>query len=168
MLYEVITFSAIQNSFSNNIEYNEQTGGQTVTPENINGDWNGNFTFAYNTALKNQKFHVNTNSTLSYNNNVGYLYDKTQKQNFRNRVTNLHLIERLGAVYRNDWIEFGVNGSINYSFEKNKVRPLNNQEPYLYSYGASLALTMPWNMSINTNIVSQQRCGYSDKNLNRT
>lgn len=160
-------FSAIQNSFSNNIEYNEQTGGQTVTPENINGDWNGNFTFAYNTALKNQKFHVNTNSTLSYNNNVGYLYDKTQKQNFRNRVTNLHLIERLGAVYRNDWIEFGVNGSINYSFEKNKVRPLNNQEPYLYSYGASLALTMPWNMSINTNIVSQQRCGYSDKNLNR-
>lgn len=160
-------FSAIQNSFSNNIEYNEQTGGQTVTPENINGDWNGNFTFAYNTALKNQKFHVNTSSTLSYNNNVGYLYDKTQKQNFRNRVTNLHLIERLGAVYRNDWIEFGVNGSINYSFEKNKVRPLNNQEPYLYSYGASLALTMSWNMSINTNIVSQQRCGYSDKNLNR-
>lgn len=160
-------FSMVQNSLTNSTIYNSETGGQIVTPQNINGDWNGTCTFVFNSALRNKRFHINSNSTVGYNNNVGFIYNKSEKTDLRNRITNLRLNQRLGVSYRNSWLEVGVNGSILYSFEKNKILPINNQEPYLYSYGTSFSFKIPWDMSINTNIVSQQRCGYSDKTLNR-
>ena len=71
------------------------------------------------------------------------------------------------GTFRNDWFEFTVNGSINYNFEKNKLRPENNQEPYTFGYGASTNINMPWNMSLSTNITNNARRGYRDASMNR-
>lgn len=85
----------------------------------------------------------------------------------KNKTTGLTLSERLNGAYRNDWFEFGLNGSISYTAERSKLRPENNQEPYTFSYGANTQLMAPWNMTFTTNIANQSRRGYTDASMNR-
>lgn len=127
-----LSFSTTQNSISNSTVYNEQTGGRATTPKNINGNWSAFGMFGFNTALKNKKFTVNSFSQLRYNNNVAFLYDQNTKQDNKNTTTELMLSERVNGAYRNDWFEFGVNGSVSYTAERSKLRPENNQNPYTF------------------------------------
>lgn len=161
------SFTATQNSISNSTRYNEETGGLITRPENINGNWNAFGMFGFNTALKNKKYTINTFTNVNYQNNVAFLYNQDTKNNDRNTSTGLTLGERITGSYRNDWFEFSLNGSINYTAERNKLRPENNQEPYTYSYGASTNITMPWKMTLATNIANQSRRGYRDSSMNR-
>lgn len=161
------SFTATQNSIGNSTRYNEETGGLITRPENINGNWNAFGMFGFNTALKNKKYTINTFTNVNYQNNVAFLYNQDTKNNDRNTSTGLTLGERVTGSYRNDWFEFSLNGSINYTAERNKLRPENNQEPYTYSYGASTNITMPWKMTLATNIANQSRRGYRDSSMNR-
>lgn len=161
------SFTATQNSISNSTRYNEEIGGLITRPENINGNWNAFGMFGFNTALKNKKYTINTFTNVNYQNNVAFLYNQDTKNNDRNTSTGLTLGERVTGSYRNDWFEFSLNGSINYTAERNKLRPENNQEPYTYSYGASTNITMPWKMTLATNIANQSRRGYRDSSMNR-
>jgi hypothetical protein len=159
------SFSTTQNSIANISMYNEETGGWTHTSDNINGNWNARGGFSFNTPLWSKKFKISTSTDFSYSNNVTYLtVDKDTK---RNKTIDMNLNERLGATYRNDWLEVGLNASLSYSWEKNKLRPENDQEPYTYSYGANLQVYMPWDLTLTTNISDQARRGYADATMNK-
>ncbi len=167
-----VNFSATQNSISNSREYNSTTGGWTTTPKNINGNWSAFGMFGFNTALKNKKYTINSFSRVNYQHNAAYQYqsgtdDDDTGSSVKNTTTNLTLSERLNGAYRNDWFEFGLNGSISYSIEKDKLSPDNNQEPYTFSYGANTQITLPWKMTLTTNIANQSRRGYTDSSMNR-
>ena len=161
------SFSATQNSISNSTEYDDQTGARTTTPKNINGNWSAFGMFGFNTALKNKKYTINSFTNVNYQNNVAFLYNQDTKVDDKNKTTGLTLSERLNGAYRNDWFEFGLNGSISYTAERSKLRPENNQEPYTFSYGANTQLMAPWNMTFTTNIANQSRRGYTDASMNR-
>lgn len=162
-----VMMTATQNAISDRTVYDELTGGRTTTPENINGNWNAFGMFGFNTALKNKKYTINTFSSVNYRNEVAF--DKTQgsEESVRNRTANLTVSERLNGAYRNDWFEFSVNGSLEYNWERSKLNPDNNQQPYTFSYGASTNVTLPWKMTLSTNVTNQCRRGNSDPNLNR-
>lgn len=167
-----------QNSITNSRQYDENSGVATTTPQNINGNWDASAMFGLNTALRNKKFTVNTFTRADYRNNVGYMWisdvdEETGRPlrsgvNYRSRTTNLTLRENLNGTFRNDWFEFSLNGSVEYSWERSKLRPETDQEPYTYTYGASTNIFMPWGMSISTNMTSNNRRGYSDDSMNRT
>ena len=53
-----------QNSLLNATTYNQSTGGVTVKPENINGNWNAMGMFGFNTALRDKRFTINSFSVL--------------------------------------------------------------------------------------------------------
>ena len=166
-IFSHVSGSFTQNAISNIRKYNEETGGWKYMPENINGNWNVFGMFGMNTALKaNPKFTIETFTNASYNNNVSYMSEGDMKEALKNTTTNLALGERLGARYRNDWLEIGLNGSINYTFEKDKLNPENNQEPYTFSYGGNVQIYAPWGTTISTNITNQSRRGYLDKGNN--
>lgn len=162
-------FSATQNAVSSSRVYNEQTGGWTSTSKNINGNWNAFGMFGINTALKNKKFTVGSFSNVRYNNNVGYqtIGNGAEAVEQKNTTTELALTERVNGAYRNDWLEVGVNGSLSYTIERNKLNPDNNQKPYNFSYGVNSTVYMPWKMNLSTNISNQSRRGYTDKSMNR-
>lgn len=160
-------FSLTQNSISNSTEYVEQSGGTISKPENINGNWNAFAMFGFNTALKNKKFTINTFTRASYDNRVDFLFDRDKNVNEKNKSTALSLNENLNGAYRNDWFELSLNGSMGYVFERNEMRPERNQQPYNFSYGASTNITLPWKMTLSTNIANNSRRGYSDESMNR-
>lgn len=162
-----VNFSATQNSISNSTEYNNQTGVTVTTPKNINGNWSTFGMFGFNTALKDKRFTINTFSTVNYQNNVAYLFDQMKKNEDKNTTTGLTLGERFNAGFRNNWFEFGLNGSISYTSERNELRPEYNQKPYTFSYGANTNVNLPWSMSLSTNIANQSRRGYSDASMNK-
>lgn len=161
-------FSLTQNSITNSTRYNEETGGLITQPDNINGNWNAFAMFGFNTALKNKKFTINSFSRVNYNNNVGLLYNNETRVNDKNKTTGLILGENLNGAYRNDWFEFALNGSVEYTSERNKLRPESNQQPYTFAYGASTQLIFPWQMTLSTNISNNNRRGYRDESMNRS
>lgn len=164
-----LNFSATQNGISQKRVYNDATGGWITRPENINGNWNAFGMFGFNTALPNKKFTVNSFTTANLNNSVAYLTngkDITAEAQ-KNTNTNTSLGERINFAYRNNWIDFGINGSINYTWERNKLVPDNNQEPYTFGYGFNTTLTAPWGMSFTTNLNNQGRRGYTDESMNK-
>ena len=167
-IFSHVSGSFTQNAVSQIRQYDEAAGRWTTMPENINGNWNVWGMLGVNTALKsNKKFTVGAFTNASFNNNVSYITTGEMLDARKNTTTNLNLGERVNGAYRNDWLEIGLNGSINYTFEKDKLNPQNNQEPYTFSYGGNVQVYTPWNMTISTNMTNQARRGYSDSNMNK-
>ena len=168
-LFSFFNFSNTMNQVSSRRTYNPETGGYTTKPENINGNWNLFGMLGSNTALKNKEFTISTNTNVNYQNMVSYISDRSVQEagNDKNTTKRLGLGERLRGTYRNDWFEFSLNGSINYTHLRNSYQTNNNQDTYQYSYGASTNINLPWNMTLSSDISQNSRRGYSDASMNR-
>lgn len=165
-LMTFINFSTTSNSISSMVTYDDQTGGRTTRPENINGNWNARGAFMFNTAIDSAGvWNVNTFTTLSYANNVGYL-SLDGKNSQKNTTKQTSVGERLSFGYRNSWLEVNLNGNLNYTHGRNKLQPNSNMDTWQFSYGPSLTATMPWGMSLSTDINNSSRRGYSDNSMN--
>lgn len=162
-----ISFNTTRNSISNMVSYDQTTGVRTTQPMNINGNWSTNVFFNFNSALDHDHFFtVNTNTNASYSNNVGYL-DPKQYEEEKSKTKNLTLGERVSFNYRNDWLDVGINGNINYNHSENNVVKSNNTpDTYTFSYGFNTNITMPWGMSISTDINMNSRRGYAQASMN--
>ena len=160
-------FSNTLNSISNKVTYNEETGGRTTRPENINGNWNANAGFNFNSAIPaNTKFTYSTNTNFGYNNRVAYI-SMSQQNSVRNTIKSTSISERLRGGYRNDWFEITLNGSLRFENSKNKQQPNQNLETYDFSYGPSTNIQLPWmNIRLYSDIYMSSRRGYSDPSFN--
>ena len=162
-----LNFSTTSNSVTSKVYYDHKTGGRTSTRDNINGNWNARGEFMFNTALDTLgSFNMNTRTTASYTHSVSYL-DVNQDGNVQKNVVNqTSLGQRLGFSYRNDWFEFEPNGSINYTFGRNKLQEQGNQDTWNFSYGFNTTAQLPWGMQLTTNLNMSSRRGYSDASMN--
>ena len=162
-----VNFSTTSNSVSNKTTYNTETGGTITRPENIDGNWNGNLGFMFNTAIDSAAFfNVNTYTNLSYNHNVGFVSVNNMADSQKSVTKALGVGERLSASYRNDWFEFELNGSLNYTYRRSELQSNNNLDTWQFSYGAMTGITAPWGTQLTTNINMQSRRGYSDESMN--
>ena len=162
-----VNFSTTSNSVSNMTTYNEATGGTITRPENINGNWNANLGFMFNTALDSAAFfNINTFTNLGYNHNVGYVSVSALADSEKSVTKALSVGERIAGSYRNEWFEFELNGSLNYTHRRSELQPNNNLDTWQFSYGAMTGITAPWGTQLTTNINMQSRRGYSDASMN--
>ena len=162
-----VNFSTTSNSVANKSTYNSETGGTITRPENINGNWNGNLGFMFNTAVDSAAyFNVNTFTNLSYNHNVGYVSINNISDSQESVTNSLGINERLAASYRNDWLEIELNGSLNYTRSRSELQPNNDLDTWQFSYGGMVGITCPWGTSLTTNMNMQSRRGYADNSMN--
>lgn len=162
-----INFSTTSNSVSNKVTYNTETGGTITRPENVDGNWNGNIGFMFNTALDSAAyFNVNTFTNLNYSHNVGFVSVNRLADSEKSATNSLGISERLAGSYRNDWLEIELNGSINYQRSRNDLQPDRDLDTYTFSYGGMVGVTAPWGTSLTTNLGMQSRRGYSDASMN--
>jgi len=168
-----LNFSTTSNSVSNMVTYVQSTGGTITRPENINGNWNAFGMFMFNTAIDSAAyFNVNTFTTLRYTNAVGYVSVNNEanrasgilSEKSTTRTTNVS--ERLSGSYRNDWLEFELNGSVDYQHARSVLQPNNDLDTWTFSYGANLMLTAPWGTQLSTGMNMNSRRGYSDASMN--
>ena len=166
-----LRFSTTSNSISRMVTYNEQTGGLTTRPENINGNWNVNWGGMYNMAIDTVGiWNINTFTNLGYNNHVGYVTLDRQSSSLKNTTRETTVSERIGLSFRpnlGDWItEFELDGMVNYSHARNKLQAQSNLDTWTFSYGGSLNITAPWGTSLAMDIHERSRRGYNDNTMN--
>ena len=167
------------NSISTAVLYDEDSGRRTTMPMNINGNWDFWGGAMFNTALGEKKyFNIFTFTNYGYSNSVGYISSDTNLggntvtpeqiaafcQKSTTKTTNVG--ERLNVNFRNDLLEVGVNGSINYQHARNDLQENANLDTYNFSYGGNVQFNFPWSMSLATNIGQSSRRGYEDASMN--
>ena len=162
-----VSFSTTRNSISNMVTYDAASGGRTTRPENINGNWNTFGMFMFNTAIDSAGFfNVNTFTTLRYNNSVGYVSVGRNTDSQKSTTKSTTVGERLAASYRNSWLEFELNGSLEYMHARSELQSNNNLDTWTFSYGGSLQLTAPWGTQLSTSMNMNSRRGYNDASMN--
>ena len=106
-------------------------------------------------------------SFFRYQNMVSYISEKDLVSDTDKNITKrLSLGERLRGTYRNDWWEFSLNGSLDYTHSRNSYQESNNLDTYQFAYGASTNVRLPWNMSISTDLSQNSRRGYAESSMN--
>ena len=68
--------------------------------------------------------------------------------------------------YRNDLLEVGVNGNVNYSHARNDVQKNANLDSWWFSYGGYFQINTPWGMALSTDMSELSRRGYEDASIN--
>ena len=167
-MFSFFHFQNTMNNISDRRIYNEETGGYTTMPENINGNWSLFGMVGGNIALKNKKYTINTFTRANYQNMVSYISSNAvTTDSDKNTTKRLSMGERLRGTYRNDWWEISLNGSLDYTHSRNSYQESGNMDTYQFSYGASTNVRLPWNMTLSTDISQNSRRGYSDDSMNR-
>ena len=168
-----VRFNSTLNSIVNKVTYNEETGGRISQPTNLEGLWSNWSTgagIAYNTALPNQHYKVSSSTNANYNYQEGYVRTGTATSTGEfplSATRSLSLSERLSGTYQNDWFEITLQGSLNYNRARNSLQPTANRDTYIFSYGPSTNIQLPWwNLKLSTNIDMNSRRGFSDPEFN--
>jgi len=156
----------IRNSISNKVTYNPATGGSVSRPENINGNWNADGGFNFNTAIDSAAhWNVGSDTRLRYNNYVSYVSQaQADAQKNTTRTTNLN--QRLNVSFRNDWLEVTLDGNVNYQHSRNELQPTADLDTWRFSYGGQVMLRLPYDFEISTNLHENSRRGYNDPSSN--
>ena len=166
-----LRFNSTLNSIVNQITYDETTGGRTTRPVNLDGwwrNWSTGAGIAYNTALPNQRYKVSSSTNASYNYQEGYVRTKTDDNSFPLAATrSVTLSERLSGTYQNDWFEITLQGTLSYNRARNDLQPTANLDTYIFSYGPSTNIQLPWwNLKLSSDIGMNSRRGFSDPEFN--
>jgi hypothetical protein len=111
-------------------------------------------------------WNVNTFTTGGFNHYVGYLSLDKNSDSQKNITNSLSLGERLAASFRGSWIEVELDGSVNYTHSKNKLQQSANMNTWQFAYGGNINLTLPWGMTVSTDLHQNSRRGYSDASMN--
>ena len=161
------SFSTTKNSISNKVTYDDNTGGRTTQPENINGNWSVNGGFNLNTALDTMGiWNVSSNTSANYNHRVSYITLDRNSDSEKNYTKTTNISQGLSVSYRNSWLEIEAMGNVNYSHTRNMLRSSGNMDTWRFSYGMNIELTAPWGTSLSSEIFQHSRRGYSDASLN--
>ena len=162
-----LSYQNTRNSISSMVTYDPVTGGRTTRPENINGNWNTSAGFMFNTALDTLgRFYVNTFTDFNYSHRVSYLNLDNKEVADRNTVNTTGVKETLTAGLRNSWLEFELTGTLNFQHTRNELQPQSNMDTWDFSYGSNINVTLPWGMTLATNLGMNSRRGYSDASMN--
>ena len=161
-------YSNTINAITRKATYDEATGATTTQPENINGNWNVNGGFVFNSAIPaNTKFTFSTFTDGGYSERVSYISMQGVKGSVKSIAKTVNVSERLTANYRADNWDISLNGFVRYSHSKSSAQPEDRMNVFNFSYGPSVNYTLPWyNIKISTNLSMSSRRGYSDPNAN--
>lgn len=159
-----VSFNLTTNSIASRTEYNEETGGQTSQPENINGNWRLNANLDFNTPVIWDNLLLNTSTSVSHNNNVSFVYQN--QSTLKNTVRNTRMRERLDLTYRNDIFDVTINGSLAYTHARSTLVANSNMDTYDFSYGMSANAQFPFHLYLSTDIRCRSRRGYSSSQMN--
>ena len=177
-------------AISNATIYDTASGISYSRPMNISGGWNLRTWMGFNTALDKAKhFNLNWSQSINHATNVGYissdldagamqyllpqvdmngLFSYMDANGLLRKATtkSTELGENLRLNYRNDLIEVGINGGMNYQHARNDMQKTGNRDTWFFNYGGNVVINMPWDMQFSSDISQQSRRGYDDASMN--
>lgn len=151
----MVNFDYIVNDIVNKSVYVGSTGKKMTTYENVNGNYNGNARFMFNTPLRNKKFTVSSMTMGSYANSNGFINDQ------KNTNKNIVLMERAGIDFRSDYLDLGLNGNLRYNGTNNSLQGQNDQNTFNYGVGGTTTVYLPLDFKVESDINWSTNSGYA-------
>lgn len=158
----------VQNAEAMGHIYNKETGVRTVTPDNVDGNWNMNISSGIDFPLtKNDKWRVKENVGYRYNHSVDLSGTNESMVASRSVVGTHNVTDELSLNCRpSDKVEFGVNGKLDYQHSTSDREYFTNINAFTYQYGVTGQIELPWNMQVGTDLTMYSRRGYSEASMN--
>lgn len=166
--------------------YDDVTGRRFTRPENIDGNWNAAAGLTFNTPLDRAKvLNLATSTDANFTRSVGYvatsgtastlpdapslrevnaLFAGVHADKSRTAVTALS--ERLDLSYRRSWWDATLNGRVAYQHSNSSLLTTGNLDTWSFAYGAEANFTLPWGMTLSTDLRMTSRRGFSTSAFN--
>ena len=169
-----LAYSNTLNSITNRQEYNEREGSTVTRPENIDGNWNIDGNFGFNTPFIWEKLTFNTNTSASYRRSASYYFESKRDENkkiikgttYENEVITKNVRQNLSFSLRLEDIDIRTNGSVNWTKADNAQIPDNSRNTYNFRYGVSSTGNFSNGFGYSTDIAMNSRRGYTGDNAN--
>ena len=156
--------------------YDTRTGVRTVTPDNVNGNWDLTGQLSYSARLdKNGKFTYSTNTNATYINSVDLIGTETNPQSSmvngqsakRSEVHTTNINETLKLNAR-----FSAKASLNFKADLHWQHSTSGRENFStinvadFDYGLGGVFQIPLGFQFSTDMTMYSRRGYSDRSMN--
>jgi outer membrane receptor protein involved in Fe transport len=133
-LWSTLRFTSTRNDISNSVYY-DGAGRSTITPINVQGNYNGNFNLNYSFSLISKKFEIGPEINSSYSNSSGIINEKT------NSTKSLSCNGGLYATIHADSgaLELTMNGNYGNILSRTTVNSHANKTFITANYSASVS-----------------------------
>ena len=143
-----------QNSIISKTIYDQSTGKQTTTYDNVNGVWNADAMVMYTSPIGNRGWRWTNNVLARYSRTVGY------NNGEENRSGTLTLSETPSIAFRTDVVDVELRPYYNFQQTRNSLQTNNHD---IHSYGGSFNANYytPFGLSIGSDVTYSATSGYS-------
>ena len=144
------------NSIISMTDYNRETGGQITTYGNVNGVWNAFAMGMISVPFSNKSFYFSTHLNTRYSSTVGY------NNNEYNRSGTFSVNVSPGLTFRSGVVELQLRPNYNIQTTHNTVKTQNDLTVHRYGGMFNGNITLPFGLSMNTDLNFSASKGYSD------
>ena len=145
----------VQNSIISKTDFDNETGGQTTTYDNVNGVWSARLMTMYSQPLRNKAWSISNHLFGSYSSTVGY------NNGLRNRSGSFMVGESFGIAWRPDNLEFELRPFYNLQSTRNTVQTGSNRDVHTYGGYFNGTYITPIGVTLNTDLSFSNTEGYS-------
>lgn len=167
-LYTKIDGNIRPNMVAMGYVYDATTGVRTVTPENINGNWDISGCLNYSARLDSKdKFTYSTYTNATYVNSVDLVGVYPEQGAVRSKVGSTYIDETLKFNCR-----FSSKASLSFKADLHYQNSTSDRENFQtinaadFDYGLSGVFELPLNFQISTDLTMYSRRGYNDRSMN--
>ena len=154
-------YSIVQNALAMGYRYDRTTGVRTWQADNVNGNWNADADYRFNTAIgKKHPLRLNVAPSISYQHSVD-LVDQE-----RSTVNTLSLNNTLNLSYKIGQHSLTFKNATLWQRYTSQRTDFETQQPLTLTNSLTALLKLPWKMELNTDLNLYTRTGYADSRLN--
>ena len=156
-------YTIIQNALAMGYRYDRATGIRTWQADNVNGNWNADVNYSFNTAIgKKHPLRLNVSPSISYQHSVD-LVDQA-----RSTVNTLSFNNSLNLSYKLGQHSLSFKNTTLWQRYTSQRTDFETQQPLTLTNSMTALLKLPWKIELNTDLNLYTRTGYADSRLNAT
>lgn len=162
-----LSYHRIHNALATERTYNPMTGGYSVRPVNVNGNWSTDGSLLLNRQFgKEKRFAWGSNTSGSFNHNVDMANVDGAVSNGLSTIRNLYLREQLTLDYSSKGWNIGLKVRGSYNRLTGNRTDFTDINAWDYNYGVNARIPLPFDIHLNTDFTVFSRRGYGDPSLN--
>ena len=157
-----------ENAEASGFIYNKETGVRTITPDNVNGNWNMYVSSRADFALDpHEKWRLTDQLSYQYSHNVDLSGTNESLRATRSVVNSNYFTKDLAIDWRpTDKMEYSANGKLTYQHSSSAREGFTDINAFTFQYGISGQIELPWNIQCSTDLTMYSRRGYSEASMN--
>lgn len=167
MISAQIEYNNTHNAIAMATAYDRQTGIKSITPININGNWNTHARSDMSFPLtRNRKLTLGATLFYEYSENVDMTTESSYEQSEKTTVFNHSTWDILSLEYKFGSHRIKARGELSYNHINGSYAGFDAMDIWSYNYGLNGLVTMPREFQLSTDIFIHSKRGYADSNAN--